>query len=179
MIDFTLSPETTNTQKMIHAVADSTMRPTSREYDEREHEKPTEWLTMMWNGSKNMISFGESGKKATKSERKPSERTLRAVVLIEELSWGDAGLYLSIPNSGLGGDHDYGGAGWRSLGVKWHKNLLHQRAYGRRKVGRIRRGLGDGRQISGACGDQSVCCRSSHSGDDRSEGGKQNGHPRL
>ena len=103
MIDFTLSPETTNTQKMIHAVANSTMRPISREYDEREHEKPTEWLTMMWSGSKNMISFGESGKKATKSERKPSERTLRAVVLIEELSWGDAGLYLSIPNSGLGG----------------------------------------------------------------------------
>ena len=103
MIDFTLSPETTNTQKMIHTVADSTMRPISREYDEREHEKPTEWLTMMWSGSKNMISFGESGKKATKSERKPPERTLRAVVLIEELSWGDAGLYLSIPNSGLGG----------------------------------------------------------------------------
>jgi len=103
MIDFTLSPETTNTQKMIHTVADSTMRPISREYDEREHEKPTEWLTMMWNGSKNMISFGESEKKATKSERKPPERTLRAVVLIEELSWGDAGLYLSIPNSGLGG----------------------------------------------------------------------------
>jgi acyl-CoA dehydrogenase len=103
MIDFTLSPETTNTQKMIHTVADLTMRPISREYDEREHEKPTEWLTMMWNGSKNMISFGESEKKATKSERKPSERTLRAVVLIEELSWGDAGLYLSIPNSGLGG----------------------------------------------------------------------------
>ena len=103
MIDFTLSPETTNTQKMIHTVADSTMRPISREYDEREHEKPTEWLTMMWNGSKNMVSFGESEKKATKSERKPSERTLRAVVLIEELSWGDAGLYLSIPNSGLGG----------------------------------------------------------------------------
>jgi acyl-CoA dehydrogenase len=103
MIDFTLSPETTNTQKMIHAVADSTMRPISREYDEREHEKPTEWLTMMWNGSKNMISFGESGKKATKGEKKLSERTLRAVVLIEELSWGDAGLYLSIPNSGLGG----------------------------------------------------------------------------
>src|SRR5262245_27361947 len=103
MIDFTLSPETTNAQEMIHAVADSTMRPISREYDEHEHEKPTEWLTMMWNGSKNMISFGESGKKTTKSERKPPERTLRAVVLIEELSWGDAGLYLSIPNSGLGG----------------------------------------------------------------------------
>jgi len=103
MIDFTLSPEITNTQQMIHMVADSTMRPISREYDEREHEKPMEWLTMMWNGSKNMVSFGESEKKSTKGDRKPSERTLRAAILIEELSWGDTGLYLSIPNSGLGG----------------------------------------------------------------------------
>ena len=103
MIDFTLSPEIANTQQMIHLVADSTMRPISREYDEHEHEKPMEWLTMMWNGSKNMISFGESEKKSTKGDRKPSERTLRAAVLIEELSWGDAGLDLSIPNSGLGG----------------------------------------------------------------------------
>lgn len=103
MIDFTLSPEIQNTQQMIHMVAEQTMRPISREYDEREHEKPMEWLTMMWNGSKNMISFGESEKKSTTGERKPSERTLRAAVLIEELSWGDAGLYLSIPNSGLGG----------------------------------------------------------------------------
>src|SRR5581483_2185154 len=103
MIDFTLSPEIQNTQRMIHMVADSTMRPISREYDEREHEKPMEWLTMMWNGSKNMISFGDSDKKSAKGDRKPSERTLRAAVLIEELSWGDAGLYLSIPNSGLGG----------------------------------------------------------------------------
>ena len=103
MIDFTLSPEIQNAQQMIHAVADSTMRPISREYDEHEHEKPMEWLTMMWNASKNMISFGESEKKSPKGDRKPSDRTLRAAVLIEELSWGDAGLYLSIPNSGLGG----------------------------------------------------------------------------
>ncbi|MBM4258964.1 MAG: acyl-CoA dehydrogenase [Deltaproteobacteria bacterium] len=103
MIDFTLSPEIQNTQQMIHIVADQTMRPISREYDEREHEKPVEWLTMMWNGSKNMISFGDNEKSPSKEGRKPAERTLRAAILIEELSWGDAGLYLSIPNSGLGG----------------------------------------------------------------------------
>ncbi len=103
MIDFSLSLETENTRNMIHMLAESTMRPIAREYDEREHEKPMEWLTMMWNASKGLVSLGESEKKPTKGEQKPSERQLRTAVLIEELSWGDAGLYLSIPNSGLGG----------------------------------------------------------------------------
>jgi acyl-CoA dehydrogenase len=103
MIDFSLSPETENTRNMIHMLAESTMRPIAREYDEREHEKPMEWLTMMWNASKGLVSLGESEKKPAKGEPKPSERQLRTAVLIEELSWGDAGLYLSIPNSGLGG----------------------------------------------------------------------------
>ena len=103
MIDFSLSPETENTRTMIHMMAESTMRPIAREYDEREHEKPMEWLNMMWNASKGLISLGDGEKKPAKGERKPSERQLRTAVLIEELSWGDAGLYLSIPNAGLGG----------------------------------------------------------------------------
>jgi len=103
MIDFSLSPETENTRTMIHMRAESTMRPIAREYDEREHEKPMEWLNMMWNASKGLISLGDGEKKPAKGERKPSERQLRTAVLIEELSWGDAGLYLSIPNAGLGG----------------------------------------------------------------------------
>ncbi len=103
MIDFSLSKETENTRTMIHMMAESTMRPIAREYDEREHEKPMEWLNMMWTASKGMISLGDGEKKEKKGERKPSERQIQTAVLIEELSWGDAGLYLSIPNSGLGG----------------------------------------------------------------------------
>jgi acyl-CoA dehydrogenase len=102
MIDFSLSQEIENTRAMIHTVAETTMRPLSREYDEREHEKPMEWLNMMWNASKGLVSLG-SEKKETRGERKPSERQVRTAVIIEELSWGDAGLYLSIPNAGLGG----------------------------------------------------------------------------
>src|SRR5258705_10526328 len=49
-----------------------------------------------------MVSVGNE-KKEGKRERKPSERQVRMAVVIEELSWGDAGLYLSIPNAGLGG----------------------------------------------------------------------------
>ena len=109
MIDFSLSPAVEKNRDLIHAVANGTMRPISREYDEREHEKPTEWLNMMWGASKNMISFGDSKQKKEASgkaeavERRPSERTVRSAVLIEELSWGDVGLYLSIPHPGLGG----------------------------------------------------------------------------
>ncbi|MCP6756113.1 hypothetical protein NL533_31295, partial [Klebsiella pneumoniae] len=85
---------------MIHMMAEQTMRPISREYDEREHAEPTEWHEMMWSvskGSEVTIGGGKGDKKG------PSERNLTSAVTIEELSWGDAGLYLSIPNPGLGG----------------------------------------------------------------------------
>jgi acyl-CoA dehydrogenase len=106
MIDFALSPTIENTRQMIHQVAETTMRPISREYDEREHEKPTEWLNMMWTASKGLVSFSGGKKQDTKDtdgKPKPSERMVRSAIMIEELSWGDAGLYLSIPNAGLGG----------------------------------------------------------------------------
>ena len=100
MIDFELSPEIVNAKNMIHMVAEGAMRPISREYDEHEHEKPTEFLTMMWNASQanNPVTFGEG-----RNKEGPSVRNLLSTVTIEELSWGDAGLYLSIPNPGLGG----------------------------------------------------------------------------
>jgi len=102
MIDFELQPEIVNTRNMIHMLAEQAMRPISREYDEREHEKPWDFIKLMWGASQtaNPVSFGE-GKK--KDKEGPSSRNLMSSVTIEELSWGDAGLYLSIPNPGLGG----------------------------------------------------------------------------
>ena len=101
MIDFELSPEVEKMRERLHLLAESTMRPISREYDEREHEEPTEWLNMIWQlQTGTAASFG--GQK-TDGEKKSSERFLLSAVSIEELSWGDAGLYLSIPNPGLGG----------------------------------------------------------------------------
>ena len=102
MIDFELQPEIVNAKNMIHVLAEQAMRPISREYDEREHEKPWDFLNMMWSASQssNPVTFGE-GK--AKKEAAPSFRNLQSAVTIEELSWGDAGLYLSIPNPGLGG----------------------------------------------------------------------------
>ena len=106
MIDFELSPEIDGMRQMIHALAESSMRPIAREYDEREHEEPTEWHAMMWTVSRGSTVFGgekSEKKSAEKKGEKPSERFLASSVTIEELSWGDAGLYLSIPNAGLGG----------------------------------------------------------------------------
>jgi acyl-CoA dehydrogenase len=55
----------------------------------------------MWQVSGgNPISGGGEKRKPKEG---PSERNLTMCVSIEELSWGDAGLYLSFPNSGLGG----------------------------------------------------------------------------
>src|SRR5262245_14947527 len=102
MIDFEMSPSIESARQMIHMMAEQTMRPIAREYDEREHAEPTDWHEMMWSVSQGSeVTFG--GGKSDKKDKGPSERNLASAVTIEELSWGDAGLYLSIPNSGLGG----------------------------------------------------------------------------
>src|SRR5215470_690033 len=104
MIDFELSPEVERNRQMIHMVAEQAMRPIAREYDEREHEKPWEFLNMMWAASKGSpVTFGGDKEKDKDKPAGPSFRHLLSAVTIEELSWGDAGLYLSIPNPGLGG----------------------------------------------------------------------------
>jgi acyl-CoA dehydrogenase len=108
MIDFQLSDSMANARKMTHMVAEQLMRPVSRHCDEHEHEKPWDFINTMWSVSKTMSMTGSStdgkdkdGAKTAKAG--PSERTLSMVVAVEELCWGDVGLYLSIPNPGLGG----------------------------------------------------------------------------
>ncbi len=105
MIDFELSDATKNMQQMTHMLAEQAMRPISRECDEKEHEKPWDFLNMMWGVSRGAsMTGGSDDDKATKETKKaPSERTLSMCITVEELCWGDVGLYLSIPNPGLGG----------------------------------------------------------------------------
>jgi acyl-CoA dehydrogenase len=109
MIEFKLSPTIERARQLTHAVAEGMMRPISREFDECEHEKPWDFINTMWGVSReNPIGGGKSG-----HAREPAagngdsagrpERNLGLCVSVEELSWGDAGLYLSIPNPGLGG----------------------------------------------------------------------------
>src|SRR5438093_12997435 len=99
MLDSEMSEGIQTQRHVVHAVAEQAMRPIAREYDEREHEKPWDFLNMMWQvSSGNPVSAG--GEKKPQGER--AERNLAMCVSIEELSWGDAGLDLAIPNTGLG-----------------------------------------------------------------------------
>jgi acyl-CoA dehydrogenase len=68
------------------------MRPLSREFDEREHARPWEFIREAWQMSR-----------SSECPSAPAEeRNLFTAVVVEEMSWGDAGLYLLRPGSGLG-----------------------------------------------------------------------------
>lgn len=89
MIDFELTPEQQEGIKTAHEVAKELFRPISRYYDEHEHESPQELIDQIWE-RRNEGIFG-LGMDAT------------AALRIEELCWGDAGLFLCIPGPALGG----------------------------------------------------------------------------
>ncbi|HTT77619.1 MAG TPA: acyl-CoA dehydrogenase family protein [Candidatus Binataceae bacterium] len=100
MIDFEFEPQVIKQLKTYHGVAENMMRPISREYDEREHDKPWDFIEMVWAGSK--ATAANSGD-APVRPGEPRLRTLYTCLSSEELCWGDAGLFVSMPNAGLGG----------------------------------------------------------------------------
>ena len=99
MIDFELSQASQNLRMMVHGAAEGFMRPVSRQYDEEEHAIPWDFINFMWQATQGSDA-NLAGKKPSKEE---PERNLQLVISIEELSWGDAGMYLSMPGPGLGG----------------------------------------------------------------------------
>ncbi len=103
-MDFSLSEEAQKRIAMSRMAAEAMMRPISRQFDEEEHTDPWDFFNAMWEVSKGNQQAAESFTGSKKDKKSgPSERTLLACMQIEELAWGDAGLYLSIPNPGLGG----------------------------------------------------------------------------
>ncbi len=88
MIDFELTAEEKAKIKEAQEVAVKKFRPVSRYYDEHEHEEPQEIIDFMWeNRSKGFVTgLGVVG-----------------ALMVEELCWGEAGLYLARPGPGLGG----------------------------------------------------------------------------
>ena len=89
MIDFEPTPEQKEAIRITHEFAKELFRPVSRYYDEHEHVSPGELIDRTW-GERNKGTLG-LGLDVTASLR------------IEELCWGDAGLFLCIPGPGLGG----------------------------------------------------------------------------
>jgi len=89
MIDFEPTPEQKEAIKIAHEFAKELFRPISRYYDEQEHESPQELIDKMWGKRhEGTLALGLD---------------ITAALRIEELCWGDAGLFLCIPGPGLGG----------------------------------------------------------------------------
>ncbi len=107
----------------VRTVAENVMRPESRYLDDHEHVRPVKFVQMMWPQMKQMeLSNLEAAlKRARKAQNgaaetnadgaqadangavKASLANQTLVHMIEMLSWGDAGVYLCIPGSALGG----------------------------------------------------------------------------
>jgi acyl-CoA dehydrogenase len=102
MIDFELSEAAQNLKTMVHGAAEAFMRPVSRQFDEEEHTIPWDFINFMWQTTQGSDT-NLAAKKPSKDGGPTPERNLQLAVSIEELSWGDAGLYLSMPGPGLGG----------------------------------------------------------------------------
>jgi acyl-CoA dehydrogenase len=83
------------TRDYYHALAEAQMRPIARKYDEREHETPTEWIDYVWS-HRGAVPEGVDLKA-------PGDGFVQVCIVVEELCWGDAGLYLRMPTAGLGG----------------------------------------------------------------------------
>src|SRR5690242_13875794 len=94
MIDFELEPQTQKRIALYHTVAEQMMRPISREYDEREHEKPWDFLNAMWAAS-TAPGGDPMGAGDASGQGGPKLRNVDTVATTEELCWGDAGLFLS------------------------------------------------------------------------------------
>jgi acyl-CoA dehydrogenase len=94
-IDFELTRNAQIARDHYRDMAENHMRPYSREYDDREHELPVEWVEWFWKN-------GRGGAKGTDLSA-PGDGMVQVCVQAEELCWGDAGLYLRMPTAALGG----------------------------------------------------------------------------
>ncbi len=110
-IDFEVPEEVKNQGNLTQMVAEQVMRKSSRYYDEHEHERPMEYINFIWPFMKTMeaANLKHSLKRADKGNgngnghKKASTAQVGMIHLIESLSWGDAGIYLSTPSSALAG----------------------------------------------------------------------------
>jgi acyl-CoA dehydrogenase len=101
MIDFEFEPDVLRQLRTYHTVAEQMMRPISRQYDENEHQEPRQFWDAMWTGAQTLTPDERAGQPAATGA--PKLRNVLTCLSTEELCWGDAGLFLSIPSAGLGG----------------------------------------------------------------------------
>jgi len=110
MIDFELPPGAKMVKKMAHGVAEGLFRSIARKYDsyEHEHEEVVEIKAIAGMMSGAMGAGGGPKKKKEEGDKKddkakaPRGMGVGMVVGAEEMAWGDCGVMLAIPGSGLG-----------------------------------------------------------------------------
>ncbi len=113
MIDFELPEQIVAARDKTHAMAVEHMRPVAREFDEREHEKPWDYINLVWEDVKEEVAAQLDALDQTEEERAEAKKKSAAVaggqpmvmtaVITEERCWGDAGLNLCNPGPRLGG----------------------------------------------------------------------------
>lgn len=109
-INFQVPDDLEQQRQMIEFFAQTAMRPHSRDLDENEHAKPTEFVNMIWpvlrdqqaHSLKKMLEKDQNGN-GSKEKRGPGKTYTRLMLMIEQLSWGDVGVYLCIPSPQLAG----------------------------------------------------------------------------
>lgn len=105
MISFEMPEKIRNELQMAQMVAQQVMRATSRKYDEAEHERPQEYINMMWQvlREQNKRRFERIMDEERPEREGPNWAIVRLIAMVETLSWGDAGMYLCTPDPLLGG----------------------------------------------------------------------------
>lgn len=113
MIDFELPEQIVAARDEMREKALKLMRPVAREYDEREHEKPWDYINTIWEDVKKEVAdqlavLDQTEEERAEAKKKNMERAggqpmIQTAILAEERSWGDAGFNLCIPGPRLGG----------------------------------------------------------------------------
>ncbi|HYN87576.1 MAG TPA: acyl-CoA dehydrogenase family protein [Ardenticatenaceae bacterium] len=108
MIDFSIPTPIERQRQILESVARYVMRPVARRLDENEaeHELAWDYVNTMWEATKAlgggaMSAIEPSGE--VEGGQRPRIGNVMLVHVVEMLSWGDAGIYLTTPGGGLGG----------------------------------------------------------------------------
>lgn len=101
MIDFALSPAAAAEKKAVHDYVNDVFRKVSRYYDDHEHEEVEETKTTREFLDAKQSRSGTEKTRETLAAKRPDGPAMTAIVIQEELAWGDVGLTCTIP-PGLG-----------------------------------------------------------------------------
>lgn len=107
-ISFEIPEHVQQQADMAKMAAEFFMRPASRELDENEHQRPDLFVQNIWPvmremQKKTLDKLATPPADGEKKAERQSTQNLRLMLMIEMLSWGDAGVYLCLPGGSLGG----------------------------------------------------------------------------